>query len=153
MRVRVLTVSDRASAGEYEDRSGPLLAELLEPLGTVEGPLVVPDGPSELGAAVAQAVADGVDLLVTTGGTGVGPRDLTPDVVEPLLERSLPGVAEAIRAAGTVPTAALSRGVAGLIGTTFVVTLPGSPGGVRDGAAVLLPLAQHVNDQVRGHDH
>lgn len=148
-----MTVSDRASAGEYEDRSGPLLAELLEPLGLVEGPLVVPDDASEIASLVKQAVADGVDLLVTTGGTGVAPRDVTPDAVGPLLERSLPGVAEAIRAAGTVPTAALSRGVAGLIGTTFVATLPGSTGGVRDGATVLLGLAQHVHDQVRGHDH
>lgn len=153
MRVRVVTVSDRVSAGTAEDRSGPLLASLLAPLGEVDGPRVVPDEQDRIADEVRRAAADAVDLLVTTGGTGVSPRDVTPEAVAPLLERELPGVAQAVRLAGDVPTAVLSRGVAGIIGSTFVVTLPGSTGAVRDGAGVLLPLAAHVADQLRGGDH
>jgi molybdenum cofactor synthesis domain-containing protein len=155
VRVRVITISDRTHAGVYEDVSGPVLMALLAPLGEVEGPRVVPDEIALIAREVTAAVADGVDLLVTTGGTGISPRDVTPEAVRPLLERELPGVPEAMRALGNqhVPTAALSRSVAGTIGRTFVVTLPGSSGGVRDGAAVLLPLAAHVHDQLRGGDH
>ena len=153
MRVRVVTVSDRVSKGEAEDRSGPLLVSLLAELGEVEGPVVVPDEADRIGSEVRRAAAESVDLLVTTGGTGVSPRDVTPEAVEPLLERSLPGVADAVRSAGQVPTAVLSRGVAGIVGSTFVVTLPGSTGAVRDGAGVLVPLAAHVADQLRGGDH
>jgi molybdenum cofactor biosynthesis protein B len=151
--VRVVTVSDRVSAGTAEDRSGPLLASLLAPLGDVDGPVVVPDERNRITDEVRRAAADAVDLLVTTGGTGVSPRDLTPEAVAPLLDRELPGVANAVRSAGEVPTAVLSRGVAGIVGGTFVVTLAGSTGAVRDGAAVLLPIAAHVADQLRGEDH
>ena len=155
MRVRVITVSDRVSSGLREDASGPLLVSLLADLGEVDGPLVVADEALEVAAAVTAALVDGCDLVVTTGGTGVGPRDVTPEAVRPLLQRELVGISEAIRARGAeqVPTAVLSRGVAGTAGGALVVTLPGSPGGVRDGAAVLLPLARHVVDQLRGGDH
>ena len=152
MRVRVVTVSDRVSQGSREDRSGPLLVELL---GAQGPPVVVPDEREAIAGAVGQAVAEGFDLVVTTGGTGIAPRDVTPEAVGPLLEREVPGVLEAVRAVGreSVPTAALSRGVAGVIGSTFVVTLPGSTGGARDGARVVGELAQHVLDQLAGHDH
>ena len=152
MRTRVITVSDRSFAGLRENTTGPLLVSLL---GAEEPTVVVPDEREAIAAAVKAAVADGYDLVVTTGGTGIAPRDVTPEAVQPLLDRELPGVIEAIRTDGraTVPTAVLSRGVAGVIGSTFVVTLPGSTGGVRDGAQVVLALAQHVVDQLAGHDH
>jgi molybdenum cofactor biosynthesis protein B len=153
VKVRVVTVSDRVSAGTAEDRSGPLLASLLASLGEVDGPVVIPDERQRIANEVRRAAADSVDLLVTTGGTGIGPRDVTPEAVAPLLDRELPGVADAVRAAGDVPTAVLSRGVAGIRGSTFIVTLPGSAGAVRDGAQVLLPIAAHVADQLRGEDH
>ena len=149
MSVRVITVSDRSFAGTREDVSGPLLASLF---GT-DDVVVVPDEVDAIATAVQQAVAQGIDLVLTTGGTGVAPRDVTPEAVRPLLERELPGVMEAIRAAGKVPTAALSRGVAGIVGRSFVVTLPGSTGGVRDGAEVLLRLTDHVREQLAGADH
>jgi molybdenum cofactor synthesis domain-containing protein len=151
MRVSVITVSDRVSTGVREDVSGPLLVELLG----ADGPVVVPDEREAITSAVKAAVADGADVVVTTGGTGIAPRDVTPEAVQPLLDRELPGVMEAIRAEGrtAVPTASLSRGVAGVIGSTFVVTLPGSTGGARDGARVVQQLAQHVVDQLAGHDH
>jgi molybdenum cofactor synthesis domain-containing protein len=148
----VITVSDRSAQGLREDASGPLLVDLL---GATEPPVVVPDEREAIAGAVKQAVAEGYGLVVTTGGTGIAPRDVTPEAVQPLLERELPGVLEAIRAEGRthVPTAALSRGVAGVIGSSFVVTLPGSTGGARDGAKVVAELAQHVLDQLAGHDH
>jgi molybdenum cofactor synthesis domain-containing protein len=155
VRIRVVTVSDRVSQGVREDGSGPLLVELLQPLGEVEGPFVVPDDVSAIKKVVGDALSKHVDLVVTTGGTGISPRDVTPEAVRQLLERELPGIAEAIRAKGaeTIPTAVLSRGVAGVTWGTLIVTLPGSTGGVRDGVEVLLPLAQHVIDQLRGGDH
>ena len=151
MRVRVITVSDRSAQGLREDTTGPLLVTLL---GAAEPPVVVADDASEIAQAVKAACVDH-DVVVTTGGTGVAPRDVTPEAVRPLLDKEVPGVLEAIRAEGRqhVPTAALSRGVAGTIGGTFVVTLPGSPGGARDGAKVVLEVAQHVVDQLAGHDH
>jgi molybdenum cofactor biosynthesis protein B len=152
VRVRVITVSDRVSQGVRADGSGPLL---VAQLGADEPPVIVPDDRKAISSAVKDAVAAGYDLVVTTGGTGIAPRDVTPEAVQPLLDRELPGVLEAVRAAGRVqvPTAALSRGVAGIMGSSFVVTLPGSVGGARDGAAVLQQLAQHVIDQLAGHDH
>ena len=116
--------------------------------------MVVPDDASAIARAVQEAALT-YDLVVTTGGTGVAPRDVTPDAVGPLLDKELPGIMEAIRADGRaqVATAALSRGVAGTLGSALVITLPGSTGGVRDGAKVVLELAQHVLDQLAGHDH
>ncbi|TAL12899.1 MAG: MogA/MoaB family molybdenum cofactor biosynthesis protein [Frankiales bacterium] len=154
-RAAVLTVSDRSARGERPDASGPLLAGLLRELGLrVDDPVVVPDEIQAVQEAV-RAAASSYDLVVTTGGTGLSPRDVTPEAVAPLLDRQVPGIAEALRSrnAAAVPTAVLSRGVAGTIGTTLVVTLPGSTGGVRDGIAVLAEVLEHALAQLRGDDH
>lgn len=154
-RALVVTASNRASAGVYEDKGGPVLAEGLAALGfTVDGPQVVPDG-DPVGAALRAGVAEGYDVILTTGGTGISPTDRTPDVTRRLLDHEVPGIPEAIRAYGRdkVPTAALSRGVAGVAGRTLIVNLPGSAGGVRDGMAVLGRILVHAVDQLRGGDH
>jgi molybdenum cofactor synthesis domain-containing protein len=156
IRALALTVSNRAAAGVYPDRSGPVLAELLRAAGcVVDGPVVVPDG-SPVEQALRDAVAAGYDVVVSTGGTGLTPQDLTPEMTRLVLDREIPGIVEAIRAAGIVagvPAAMLSRGVAGLAGTTLVVNLPGSTGGVRDGMAVLTDVLAHAVEQVHGGDH
>ena len=152
-RAAVITVSDRSSRGEREDTSGPLLASLLGELGLDVTPVVVvPDEAIAVADAV-RAAAAAHDVVVTTGGTGLSPRDVTPEAVAPLLDRQVPGIAEALRARGGVATSVLSRGVAGTIGRTLVVTLPGSTGGVRDGVAVLAPVLLHALDQLAGGDH
>ncbi|MFI6500322.1 molybdenum cofactor biosynthesis protein B [Nonomuraea typhae] len=155
IRALVITVSNRASAGVYADKSGPLLASLLGEAGCdVSGPVVVPDGdPVEV--ALRDGVADGYDVIVTTGGTGLTPMDLTPEITARVISREIPGIAEAIRQANRekVPTSILSRGMAGQAGNTLIVNLPGSSGGVRDGVAVLAPILQHAVEQIRGGDH
>ncbi len=152
-RATVITVSDRSHAGVRPDTSGPLLASLLAELGFAVAPVVLV--PDEVAAIAAAVLAADADLVVTTGGTGLSPRDVTPEAVGPLLERLVPGLAEALRLdnRGAVPTSVLSRGVAGTIDRTLVVTLPGSTGGVRDGVAVLAPVVGHALAQLRGGDH
>jgi molybdenum cofactor synthesis domain-containing protein len=157
IRALAVTVSNRAAAGIYEDRSGPVLAELLRAAGcaVVDGPLVVADG-EPVAAALRDAVAAGYDLVVTTGGTGLTPADLTPEMTRRVVEREIPGIAEALRAAGAaagVPAAILSRGAAGVAKQTLIVNLPGSTGGVRDGMAVLAPVLGHAVSQIHGGDH
>jgi len=152
-RALVITVSDRATTGERADTNGPLLASLLAGLGLDVGPVVVvPDEVDAVQAALTEAVAQAFDLVLTTGGTGLAPRDVTPEATRPLLEREAPGLSEALRHrnADAVPTAILSRGVAGTIGRTLVVNLPGSSGGVRDGMAVLAPVLDHALAQLAG---
>ncbi len=157
----VVTVSDRASAGTYPDRSGPLAADLLAAHQVkVTSVAVVPDELNAITSAIDRALSTGARLVLTTGGTGAGPRDVTPEATRPLLTRDLPGLAEEIRRRGAanVPTAVLSRALAGLVDrpgrpSALIVNAPGSTGGVRDTVAVLGPLLAHLLDQADGGDH
>jgi len=155
-RAAVVVASNRAAAGVYEDTTGPLLVDFLLSQGFSCGPpVVVPDG-EPVRDAIATELAGGSRVVLTTGGTGVTPTDRTPEMTRPLLDREVPGIAEAIRAYGVahgVPTAALSRGLAGVAGDCLVVNLPGSRGGVRDAIAVLEPLLVHAVEQIVGSDH
>ena len=156
MKATVIAASNRAAAGVYEDTTGPIIVAALEGEGfDVDGPVVVPDG-EPVGRAIRAAVTGGARAVITTGGTGLTPTDLTPEVTRALLDREVPGIAEAIRTYGIsqgVPTAALSRGLAGVVGQALVVNLPGSSGGVKDGLAVVVPLLRHAVEQITGGDH
>lgn len=160
VRGAVVTVSDRCFAGTREDRSGPLAVELLAGHGVrVDGVVVVPDEVGAIRAAVRAAGAGGARLVLTNGGTGVTPRDVTPEATAPLLECQLPGVAEQIRHAGLAktPLAGLSRGLVGVTSRAadgvVVVNAPGSTGGVRDTIGVIGPLLPHILEQLGGGDH
>ncbi len=158
---RVVTVSDRCAAGTRDDVSGPLLAEALTAAGYRAEVVVVPDGEESVRLALLDALDAGARLVVTTGGTGVGPRDRTPEGTRGVLDRPLPGIAELLRARGADKSAhaALTRGIAGVVdavegaGGALVVNLPGSPRAAAEGIAVLLPLVPHVLDQLTGGDH
>ncbi len=152
---RVVTASNRAAAGVYADRGGPIIVGWLRDRGfEVPDAVVVPDG-EPVAEALRAAVADGVSVVVTTGGTGISPTDRTPEATRAVLDFEVPGVADVIRMAGwpRVAAAVLSRGVAGVAGRTFVVNLPGSTGGVRDGLDVLGTVLEHAVDQLAGGDH
>lgn len=157
---RVITVSDRCASGQRADVSGPLAKELLTSMGVrVDQVVVVPDGVESVQAAITAAVEAGRRLVFTTGGTGLSPRDWTPEATEPLLAAQLPGLAEQIRqrGLGLAPAAMLSRGLVGVTGrgpgATLIVNAPGSPGGVRDAVAVLGSVLDHVISQLDGEDH
>lgn len=157
IRALAVTVSNRAAAGVYEDKSGPVLVELLRAAGcdVVDGPLVIPDGEA-VEEVLRDSVTAGYDAAITTGGTGLTPGDLTPEMTRRVIDREIPGIAEAIRSAGAsagVPSAILSRGLAGVASRTLIVNLPGSSGGVRDGMKVLSGILVHAVDQIRGGDH
>ena len=152
----VITSSSRAAAGVYPDRSGPVIVERLKSWGFSTGePIVVADG-DEFGLTLRDVLASEPDLVITTGGTGLTPTDVTPEQTMPLLDRLVPGIAEGMRAAGVakgVPTAMLSRGLVGISGQSLVVNLPGSRGGVSDGLDVLEQVLEHVLQQLPGGDH
>lgn len=152
---RVVAASNRAATGVYEDRTGPTIVEWLRARGyETPDPVVVPDG-DPVGEALKQAVAERTGVVITTGGTGISPTDRTPEMTAGVLDYPIPGLADAVRSAGLpqVPTAVLSRGVAGVSGRTLIVNLPGSRGGVTDGLGVLDGVLEHAVEQLHGADH
>ncbi|KAA1248953.1 MogA/MoaB family molybdenum cofactor biosynthesis protein [Mycobacterium simiae] len=152
---RVIIASTRASSGVYSDECGPIVTEWLVQRGfSPVDSAVVADG-KPVGEALRNAVAAGVDLIITSGGTGISPTDTTPEQTVAVLDFVIPGLADAIRCSGLprMPTSVLSRGVCGVAGRSLVVNLPGSPGGVRDGLVVLSDVVDHALDQLAGQDH
>lgn len=156
IRAHIIVASTRAAHGLRADATGGLLRTFLTDLGlNTEKPVVVPDG-QPVGEAIAAAIAQGARIVLTTGGTGLTPSDQTPQVTRPFLDEEIPGIPEALRAAGLargIPTALLSRGLAGLAGRTLIVNLPGSAGAVLDAIEVLRPILLHALEQMDGGDH
>lgn len=156
VKAAVVVASNRAASGAYADETGPVIVTALRELGfEVDEPAVVPDG-EPVTLAIRAALAAGARAVLTTGGTGLTPTDRTPEATAVVLDRQVPGIAEAIRTHGIakgVPTAALSRGLAGVAGDALVVNLPGSKGGVQDGLEVLAPMLRHAVEQIPGSDH
>ena len=155
MRARIVTVSSRASAGVYGDDTGPAVAKVLIDAGfEVLGTTVVPDGREVVAAALIGACAD-TDLVITNGGTGLHPKDLTPEATRDVIDREAPGIAEGIRHASLAitPMAMLTRGIAGIRGTTLIVNVPGSPKGARESVEAIATVLAHAVDQLRGGDH
>ncbi|MFV0253622.1 MAG: MogA/MoaB family molybdenum cofactor biosynthesis protein [Beutenbergiaceae bacterium] len=155
IRVAVITVSDRCAAGEAQDRSGPHAVELLTAAGYAVQTRIVPDGVTSVQQAIGAEIADGARIVFTTGGTGIAPRDHTPEALAGLLERTIPGITEEIRRVGARETGAalLSRAVAGTVGSTFILAMPGSPAAVASSLQVVLPLLDHILAQLQGADH
>ena len=152
----VITASNRAFNGVYEDKSGQILLEGLKSLGyQIDAVEVLPDDIEKIASAIKSAINDGLDLVVTTGGTGISPFDVTPEATAPLIEKEMPGILEAFRAYSRdkVPTTDLSRGAAGVTNKTLIINLPGSPGAAKDGLVIIERLASHIHDQLAGHDH
>ncbi|HZS25236.1 MAG TPA: MogA/MoaB family molybdenum cofactor biosynthesis protein [Gaiellaceae bacterium] len=154
MRVAVLTVSDRVSRGEAEDGSGDLLEQLLREDGFDVVRRLVPDERAQISDALRELAGE-AQIVLTTGGTGLAPRDVTPEATLDVVDREAPGIAQALRVEGLhkTPYALLSRGIAGLLGSTLIVNLPGSPGGCRDGYDVLRPVLPHVFELLGGAVH
>ena len=151
----VVIASTRAAAGVYDDRCGPLITEWLELHGFSSARLALVADGEPVGKALRDAVTDRVDVVITSGGTGISPTDETPAQTKAVLDYEIPGLADEIRRSGLpkVPTSVLSRGLCGVAGRTLVVNLPGSPGGVRDGLGVLAGVLDHALDQIGGKDH
>jgi molybdenum cofactor synthesis domain-containing protein len=152
---RVVIASTRAAAGVYEDRCGPIIVDWLNARGiSVPSATVVPDG-ADVSRALFAAIGENVDVVITSGGTGISPTDSTPEATADIVDYQIPGLADAIRRSGLphVPTSVLSRGVCGVRGRTLIVNLPGSTGGVKDGLGVLDDVLEHALDQLGGKDH
>jgi len=148
----VITVSDRVSAGESTDGSGPAVAQVLTSLGFDPEVRVVPDGVESVRAALRVAIDEGFALVATTGGTGMAPRDLTPEATREVIEREAPGLSEAMRSVtfGSNPHGMLSRGLSGISGSTLIINLPGSAGGAEESLAVIGPALRHAVALIRG---
>ena len=155
-RAVIITASNRAFNGVYEDRSGQILLQGVVELGyDINEVKILPDDQAKISEAIELSIKDEIDLIVTTGGTGVSPFDVTPEATAPLVEKTMPGILEALRAYSRdkVATTDLSRGVAGVTKKSLIINLPGSPGGAKDGLVIIERLASHIHDQLAGHDH